>query len=128
MLEQWYSLDESSKSKYRRKSSRCPEPALSLLRPDVSFGSVSESFRSITDKYLQDREQQREDSLDTHRYREGKRMDKKRFQLASLKLTFTKCDISFIRLVSPSLSLASASCFTTSGSAHCVIRAKRWVC
>lgn len=67
-MEQWYSLDESSKSKYLRKSSRCPEPSLSLFRPDISFGSVSENFHRITDKYLEGRDQQREGGLDAHRY------------------------------------------------------------
>uniref|UniRef100_A0A673C941 DNA-directed RNA polymerase subunit n=1 Tax=Sphaeramia orbicularis TaxID=375764 RepID=A0A673C941_9TELE len=52
LLEQWNSLDETSKLKYGRKSSRCPEPSLGLFRPDISFGSVSESFHSITEKYL----------------------------------------------------------------------------
>uniref|UniRef100_A0A4W6FWZ2 DNA-directed RNA polymerase subunit n=1 Tax=Lates calcarifer TaxID=8187 RepID=A0A4W6FWZ2_LATCA len=42
-----------SVSKYSRKSSRCPEPSLGLFRPDVCFGSVSENFHDITEKYLQ---------------------------------------------------------------------------
>lgn len=68
VLQQWHSLDESSRSKYIRKSSRCPEPTLSLFRPDVCFGSVSENFRHITDKYLEGRGSLREDSLDAHRF------------------------------------------------------------
>uniref|UniRef100_UPI0037E9A883 DNA-directed RNA polymerase I subunit RPA1 n=1 Tax=Semicossyphus pulcher TaxID=241346 RepID=UPI0037E9A883 len=69
LIQQWHSLDESSKSKYSRKSSRCPEPSLGLFRPDVCFGSVSENFHSITDKYLQNRDE-RQDSLDTHSLRQ----------------------------------------------------------
>uniref|UniRef100_A0A671WNV0 DNA-directed RNA polymerase subunit n=1 Tax=Sparus aurata TaxID=8175 RepID=A0A671WNV0_SPAAU len=53
VIQQWHSLDESSRSKYSKKSLRCPEPSLSLFRPDVCFGSVSENFHSITDKYLE---------------------------------------------------------------------------
>lgn len=68
LVQQWRSLDESGRSKYSRKSSRCPEPSLGLFRPDVCFGSVSENFRNITDKYLQNRGSTGEDSLDAHRY------------------------------------------------------------
>uniref|UniRef100_A0AAQ5XSK8 DNA-directed RNA polymerase subunit n=1 Tax=Amphiprion ocellaris TaxID=80972 RepID=A0AAQ5XSK8_AMPOC len=51
LLQQWHDLDEASRSKYNRKSSRCPEPSLGLFRPDVCFGSVSENFHDITEKY-----------------------------------------------------------------------------
>lgn len=68
LVQQWHSLDESSRSKYSRKASRCPEPSLGLLRPDVCFGSVSENFHDITDKYLQDRGSVNHNSLDAHRY------------------------------------------------------------
>ncbi|XP_062281970.1 DNA-directed RNA polymerase I subunit RPA1 [Scomber scombrus] len=68
LIEQWHSLDEASRSKYSKKSSRCPEPSLGLLRPDVCFGSVSENFYNITEKYLQSRTD--EDSLDTHSLRQ----------------------------------------------------------
>lgn len=67
ILQQWYSLEECSRSKYSRKTAACPEPTLSLFRPDVCFGSVSETFHSITDRYLQERGQPREDVLDAHR-------------------------------------------------------------
>uniref|UniRef100_A0A3Q2XD14 DNA-directed RNA polymerase subunit n=1 Tax=Hippocampus comes TaxID=109280 RepID=A0A3Q2XD14_HIPCM len=56
LIEQWRALDEAGQSKYTRKSSRCPEPCLSVFRPDLSFGSVSESFHDITEKYLQNRD------------------------------------------------------------------------
>uniref|UniRef100_A0A673CFL5 DNA-directed RNA polymerase subunit n=1 Tax=Sphaeramia orbicularis TaxID=375764 RepID=A0A673CFL5_9TELE len=70
LLEQWNSLDETSKLKYGRKSSRCPEPSLGLFRPDISFGSVSESFHSITEKYLQSRNNMSQDSLDSDSLRQ----------------------------------------------------------
>ncbi|KAL7395348.1 hypothetical protein ABVT39_014959 [Epinephelus coioides] len=70
VIQQWHSLDESSRSKYIRKSTRCPEPSLGLLRPDVCFGSVSENFHSITEKYLQSEGRTRQDSLDTHSLRQ----------------------------------------------------------
>lgn len=67
ILQQWYSLEESSRSKCSRKTAACPEPTLSLFRPDVCFGSVSETFHSIADRYLQERGQQRKDVLDARR-------------------------------------------------------------
>lgn len=69
VVQQWHSLDETGRSKYRKKSSRCPEPSLGLFRPDTCFGSVSENFHSITEKYLQSRSETSQDSLDTNRYR-----------------------------------------------------------
>ncbi|KAM7000703.1 DNA-directed RNA polymerase I subunit RPA1 isoform 2-T2 [Tautogolabrus adspersus] len=70
LIQQWNSLDESSKTKYSRRTSRCPEPSLGVLRPDVSFGSVSENFHSITDKYMQNRDGARQDSLDANSLRQ----------------------------------------------------------
>lgn len=67
ILQQWYSLEERSRSKYSRKTSACPEPTLGLFRPDVCFGSVSETFHRIAGRYLQERGRQREDLLDAHR-------------------------------------------------------------
>uniref|UniRef100_A0A7N8YC91 DNA-directed RNA polymerase subunit n=1 Tax=Mastacembelus armatus TaxID=205130 RepID=A0A7N8YC91_9TELE len=67
---QWHTLDEASRSKYRKKSSACPEPCLSLFRPDVCFGSVSETFHNITEKYLQNRGRMSQDNLDTHSLRQ----------------------------------------------------------
>ncbi|KAJ0050146.1 hypothetical protein NL108_013161, partial [Boleophthalmus pectinirostris] len=55
LMEQWRSLDAQSRSKFGRKALRCPEPVLGLMRPDVSFGSVSENFNDITEKYLSSR-------------------------------------------------------------------------
>uniref|UniRef100_A0A3B4EPZ8 DNA-directed RNA polymerase subunit n=1 Tax=Pundamilia nyererei TaxID=303518 RepID=A0A3B4EPZ8_9CICH len=68
LVQQWHTLDEASRSKYCRKSSCCPEPSLGLFRPDVCFGSISENFHGITEKYLQSRDTANQDRLDTHRY------------------------------------------------------------
>ncbi|KAM9833161.1 DNA-directed RNA polymerase I subunit RPA1 isoform 2-T2 [Syngnathus typhle] len=56
LIEQWRALGEDGQSKYKRKSSSCPDPSLAMFRPDISFGSVSESFHDITEKYLQNRD------------------------------------------------------------------------
>lgn len=58
LVQQWQALDEHGRSKFSRKCQQCPEPALGLLRPDVSFGSVSENFHYITEKYLSSRTDQ----------------------------------------------------------------------
>lgn len=68
LVGEWQSLDEHRRSKYCRKSSRCPEPTLGLLKPDVCFGSVSESFHDITEKYIKSRTDQ--DGLDTDSLRQ----------------------------------------------------------
>lgn len=52
LLEQWRSLDESNQMKYLKKSSRCPDPCLALYQPDICFGSVSETFDTIVESYL----------------------------------------------------------------------------
>uniref|UniRef100_A0A4W5KQ13 DNA-directed RNA polymerase subunit n=1 Tax=Hucho hucho TaxID=62062 RepID=A0A4W5KQ13_9TELE len=54
LVDRWSSLDQDSRSKYLKKTSHCPEPCLSLFRPDISFGSVSETFDSIVESYLKD--------------------------------------------------------------------------
>ncbi|XP_053735910.1 DNA-directed RNA polymerase I subunit RPA1 [Synchiropus splendidus] len=68
IIQQWQSLDQDSKSKYIRKSLHCPDPSLALFRPDISFGSVSENFYDITEKYLQSK--QTGDGLDPQRLRQ----------------------------------------------------------
>ncbi|XP_047209897.1 DNA-directed RNA polymerase I subunit RPA1 [Girardinichthys multiradiatus] len=70
LVEDWHSLDEAMKAKYSRRSSRCPEPSLGLFRPDVCFGSVSENFHNITEKYLQNRSNQTEHCMETQRLRQ----------------------------------------------------------
>ncbi|TNN66013.1 DNA-directed RNA polymerase I subunit RPA1 [Liparis tanakae] len=70
LIEMWRSLDEPNRLKYSRKASRCPGPSLGLLNPDVCFGSVSENFHSVTEKYLQNEAGRSRDAVDTHRLRE----------------------------------------------------------
>ncbi|CAL8301311.1 unnamed protein product [Arctogadus glacialis] len=53
LMERWRSLEAGNQLKYRRKSSRCPEPSLGTFRPDLCFGAVSESFHEVTEKYIQ---------------------------------------------------------------------------
>uniref|UniRef100_A0A8C2XF17 DNA-directed RNA polymerase subunit n=1 Tax=Cyclopterus lumpus TaxID=8103 RepID=A0A8C2XF17_CYCLU len=69
LMEMWRTLDGPSRSKYSRKASRCPGPSLGLLKPDVCFGSVSETFHSITEKYLQNEGGRSRDAVDTHSLR-----------------------------------------------------------
>ncbi|XP_028815371.1 DNA-directed RNA polymerase I subunit RPA1 isoform X2 [Denticeps clupeoides] len=52
LTERWLSLDEPNRLKYVKKSTRCPDPCLAVHRPDISFGSVSETFDSIVESYL----------------------------------------------------------------------------
>ncbi|KAM4622215.1 DNA-directed RNA polymerase I subunit RPA1 [Polymixia lowei] len=52
LMDRWRSLELANQLKYIRKTLRCPEPSLGVLRPDVCFGSVSENFHNITEKYL----------------------------------------------------------------------------
>uniref|UniRef100_A0A9J7XX12 DNA-directed RNA polymerase n=1 Tax=Cyprinus carpio carpio TaxID=630221 RepID=A0A9J7XX12_CYPCA len=52
LLENWRALDESGRMKYLKKTSHCPDPCLALYRPDICFGSVSETFDSIVESYL----------------------------------------------------------------------------
>uniref|UniRef100_A0A667XZH3 DNA-directed RNA polymerase I subunit RPA1 n=1 Tax=Myripristis murdjan TaxID=586833 RepID=A0A667XZH3_9TELE len=70
LIERWRSLDEANKSKYSRKSSCCPDPSLGLFRPDICFGSVSENFHSITEKYLQNTARRSQDGLDADSLRQ----------------------------------------------------------
>ncbi|XP_030650182.1 DNA-directed RNA polymerase I subunit RPA1 [Chanos chanos] len=52
LLERWRSLDEAGQMKYIKKASRCPDPCLTTHRPDITFGSISETFDSIIESYL----------------------------------------------------------------------------
>ncbi|XP_068449232.1 DNA-directed RNA polymerase I subunit RPA1 [Clinocottus analis] len=69
LFERWRSLDESGRLKYGRKTSRCPEPPLGVLKPDVCFGSVSETFHGITEKYLQEAGGRSRGAVDTQSLR-----------------------------------------------------------
>ena len=42
----------ANRKKYLKKTSRCPDPCLAVHRPDISFGSVSETFEAIVESYL----------------------------------------------------------------------------
>ncbi|XP_049712712.1 DNA-directed RNA polymerase I subunit RPA1 [Elephas maximus indicus] len=51
MLRMWYELDEQSRRKYQKKAAPCPDPSLSVWRPDIHFASVSETFEKKVDAY-----------------------------------------------------------------------------
>ncbi|XP_037383658.1 DNA-directed RNA polymerase I subunit RPA1 [Talpa occidentalis] len=51
MLKMWYELDEQSRRKYQKKAAPCPDPSLSIWRPDIYFASVSETFEKKMDDY-----------------------------------------------------------------------------
>ncbi|XP_062332122.1 DNA-directed RNA polymerase I subunit RPA1 [Osmerus eperlanus] len=87
LVDRWRELDPASLSKYSRKTSHCPEPCLSCLRPDLAFGSVSETFHTIVENYLQEVTSRQEagprsQHLDTDRLR----------QLLHLKWQRSLCD------------------------------------
>ncbi|XP_040849519.1 DNA-directed RNA polymerase I subunit RPA1 [Ochotona curzoniae] len=54
MLQMWYELDEQSRRKYQKKAAPCPDPSLSVWRPDIYLGSVSETFEKKVDDYSQE--------------------------------------------------------------------------
>lgn len=51
MLRMWAELDEQSRRKYQKKAAPCPDPSLSVWRPDIYFASVSETFEKKMDDY-----------------------------------------------------------------------------
>lgn len=51
MLRMWDELDEQSRRKYQKKAAPCPDPSLSVWRPDIYFASVSETFEKKMDNY-----------------------------------------------------------------------------
>ncbi|XP_018426964.1 PREDICTED: DNA-directed RNA polymerase I subunit RPA1 [Nanorana parkeri] len=51
LMEIWYSLDEKSQNKYKKRASHLPDPCLAVFRPHLYFGSVSESFQEKVDQY-----------------------------------------------------------------------------
>ncbi|KAM6201574.1 LOW QUALITY PROTEIN: DNA-directed RNA polymerase I subunit RPA1 [Rhynchocyon petersi] len=51
MLRMWCELDEQSQRKYQKKAAPCPDPSLSVWRPDNYFASVSETFEKKIDDY-----------------------------------------------------------------------------
>lgn len=54
MLQMWYELDEQSRWKYQKRAAPCPDPSLSVWRPDIYFASVSETFEKKIDDYTQE--------------------------------------------------------------------------
>ncbi|KAG1935581.1 DNA-directed RNA polymerase I subunit RPA1 [Pimephales promelas] len=52
LVERWRALDEAGRRRYLKKTSRCPDPCLAVHRPDICFGSVSETFEAIVENYL----------------------------------------------------------------------------
>lgn len=60
----WYELDEESRRKYQKKAATCPDPSLSVWRPDIYFASVSETFETKVDDYSQEWAAQTEKSYE----------------------------------------------------------------
>lgn len=54
MLQMWHELDEQSRRKYQKRAAPCPDPSLSVWRPDIHFASVSETFEKKIDDYSQE--------------------------------------------------------------------------
>ncbi|KAM8808325.1 DNA-directed RNA polymerase I subunit RPA1 [Eudromia elegans] len=52
LLKMWYELDEKKRRKYQKKTNKCPDPSLSVWRPDTYFASVSETFENGVDNYI----------------------------------------------------------------------------
>uniref|UniRef100_A0A4W3IGW4 DNA-directed RNA polymerase subunit n=1 Tax=Callorhinchus milii TaxID=7868 RepID=A0A4W3IGW4_CALMI len=44
------------KKKYLKKTARCPDPSISIYRPDIHLSSVSENFGDVVEKYITDLE------------------------------------------------------------------------
>ncbi|KAM6179358.1 DNA-directed RNA polymerase I subunit RPA1 isoform 2-T2 [Erethizon dorsatum] len=64
MLQMWYELDEQSRRKYQKKAAPCPDPSLSVWRPDIYLASVSETFEKKVDDYSQEWAAQAEKSFE----------------------------------------------------------------
>ncbi|XP_035387912.1 DNA-directed RNA polymerase I subunit RPA1 isoform X1 [Electrophorus electricus] len=52
LQDKWRTMHDSCRAKYMKKTSRCPDPCIAVFRPDICFGSVSETFDSLIDSYL----------------------------------------------------------------------------
>ncbi|XP_021113861.1 DNA-directed RNA polymerase I subunit RPA1 isoform X3 [Heterocephalus glaber] len=64
MLQMWYELDEQRRRKYQKKAAPCPDPSLSVWRPDIYLASVSETFEKKVDDYSQEWAAQAEKSYE----------------------------------------------------------------
>ncbi|KAM4708710.1 DNA-directed RNA polymerase I subunit RPA1 isoform 2-T2 [Discoglossus pictus] len=51
LSDSWYSVDEKSRNKYMKKTTHIPDPCLAVCRPDLYFGSVSETFQNKVDQF-----------------------------------------------------------------------------
>ncbi|KAG8139759.1 hypothetical protein E2320_002514, partial [Naja naja] len=52
LLNMWYELNEKTRRKYQKRAARCPDPSLSIWRPDIHFASVSETFENEVKTFL----------------------------------------------------------------------------
>ncbi|ETE68981.1 DNA-directed RNA polymerase I subunit RPA1, partial [Ophiophagus hannah] len=52
LLNMWYELNEKTRRKYQKRAARCPDPSLSIWRPDIYFASVSETFENEVKTFL----------------------------------------------------------------------------
>lgn len=64
VLRMWGELDEQSRRKYQKKAAPCPDPTLSVWRPDIFFASVSETFEKKMDDYSREWASQAEKSYE----------------------------------------------------------------
>nr|KAF6430073.1 RNA polymerase I subunit A [Molossus molossus] len=64
VLRMWGQLDEQSRRKYQKKAAPCPDPTLSVWRPDIYFASVSETFEKKMDDYSREWASQAEKSYE----------------------------------------------------------------
>ncbi|XP_006104065.1 DNA-directed RNA polymerase I subunit RPA1 [Myotis lucifugus] len=64
VLRMWGELDEQSRRKYQKKAAPCPDPTLSIWRPDIYFASVSETFEKKMDDYSREWASQAEKSYE----------------------------------------------------------------
>nr|XP_033807728.1 DNA-directed RNA polymerase I subunit RPA1 isoform X1 [Geotrypetes seraphini] len=87
LLERWYAVDEKTESKYRRKTAHCPDPCLALYRPDIFFGSVSETFENKVNSYIEEWETQ-----DNQEYRRSELTLDRLKTLLHLKWQRSLCD------------------------------------
>ncbi|KAM3939452.1 DNA-directed RNA polymerase I subunit RPA1 [Leptodactylus fuscus] len=87
LAEHWNSLDPKQQKKYIKRSSRLPDPCLSVLRPDLYFGSVSEKFQAKVDEYIWQRDMQNSSS-----YESSKMSSESLRNLLQLKWQRALCD------------------------------------
>ncbi|KAM8940163.1 DNA-directed RNA polymerase I subunit RPA1 isoform 2-T2 [Pelodytes ibericus] len=64
LVDTWYSLEEKARSKYTKKSTRLPDPCLAVWRPDICFGSVSETFQRKIEQFGIEWEEQNKTTLE----------------------------------------------------------------